>query len=310
MDKRHTPVILEKSIEGLNITAGGIYVDGTLGLGGHSKEIAKRLTTGKLIAIDCDKTAIKIAKDNLKEFENKIIYVHGNFAEIAEILAGYKINKVDGMIFDLGVSSPQLDNKERGFSYNQNSDLDMRMDQDSEQTAYNIVNNYDEKELQNILFGYGEEKYTKLIVKEIIKKRQRTPIKTTYELNEIIKSSIPAYARHEAQHPSKRTFQAIRIAVNNELEALEKMLTEAPDLLYKHGRLCIISFHSLEDRIVKKEFVRLAKNCECPKDFPICTCDKKATFKIINRKPITANEDEIKQNPRARSAKLRIAEKL
>ncbi|MDR2591088.1 MAG: 16S rRNA (cytosine(1402)-N(4))-methyltransferase RsmH [Oscillospiraceae bacterium] len=305
----HTPVILKESINGLNIKPDGVYVDGTLGLGGHSKEIAKRLTTGNLIAIDCDSAAIITAKENLKEFESKIVYVNENFSNIAEILKKLEIDKVDGMIFDLGVSSPQLDNKERGFTYNQNANLDMRMDQNATLTAFDIVNNYEEKELQSILYKYGEEKYAKLIVRGIIKQRQQSPVKTTFELNEIVKSSIPASARREAQHPSKRTFQAIRIVVNNELESIKKMLDITPDLLKQHGRLCVISFHSLEDRLVKNAFTKNAKDCECPKGFPICTCNKEVKLKLINRKPITASKDEIISNPRARSAKLRIAEK-
>jgi len=306
----HIPVLLEKSIDGLNIKPDGIYVDGTLGRAGHSLEIVKRLVDGFLIAIDCDEEAITEAKLLLDDYKERIKLVRGNFRSIASILKEECIEAVDGMIFDLGVSSPQIDKKERGFSYNRDTDLDMRMDKTESLTAYEIINFWDEEKLRKIFFEYGEERYSKAIARKIVNKRTNSPIHTTFELNEVIFSAIPAAARREAGHPSKRCFQALRIAVNDELESIKIMLETAPSLLKEKGRLCIISFHSLEDRLVKRAFMAGAKGCDCSKDIPVCICNKTPTLKIITRKPVTADKDEAERNPRARSAKLRIAERL
>jgi len=306
----HLPVLLNETIEGLNIKPNGIYVDGTLGRGGHSKEIVTKLDKGRLIAIDCDVDAIDRSKGLLSEFKSKITLVHGNFRDLAKILEAENIKTVDGMLFDLGVSSPQLDETERGFSYMKDTSLDMRMNRDQSLTAYDIVNKSSEDELKKILFEYGEEKYTRSIVRKIIARREISPIETTFELNNVIISAIPASARREAQHPSKRSFQAIRIAVNNELDSLREMLDIAPQYLNHQGRLCIISFHSLEDRLVKKSFIQNAQGCTCSKKLPVCVCNNTPLVKIITRKPIIAEANEIEINPRARSAKLRVAEKL
>jgi len=306
----HLPVLLNETIEGLNIKPDGIYVDGTLGRGGHSREIAKKLSTGRLISIDCDLDAIKKSKSTLAEFESKITFVHANFSELEQILREENISAVDGMVFDLGVSSPQLDESERGFSYMQNASLDMRMNREQEFTAYEVLNNSSDKELEDIFANYGEERYSRLIARKIIKSRETAPIETTFELNDIILSAIPAKARREPQHPSKRCFQALRIFVNNELGALEKLLEVAPASLKSKGRICIISFHSLEDRPVKRNFAKNAEGCTCSKELPVCVCNNKPVLKLITRKPITAGGQELAENPRARSAKLRIAEKI
>jgi len=305
---KHLPVLLRESLDGLNIKPDGIYVDGTLGRAGHSLEIAKRLRRGRLIAIDCDAEAIKEARMILEDYKNSITLIHGNFKDIAKIFKEEGVEKVDGMIFDLGVSSPQLDNAERGFSYNNDAPLDMRMDKDTPLTASEVVNKWQEGDLKKIFYEYGEERYSKLIAREIVKKRAMENIDTTFKLNDVIKSAMPAAARRETQHPSKRCFQALRIAVNGELGSISNMLNIAPSLLNSEGRLSVISFHSLEDRLVKKAFVAGAKGCTCPRDIPVCICGAKPTLKLITRKPITATEEEIKQNPRARSAKLRVAE--
>ncbi|MCL2820076.1 MAG: 16S rRNA (cytosine(1402)-N(4))-methyltransferase RsmH [Oscillospiraceae bacterium] len=306
----HLPVLLKESIEGLNIKPEGTYVDGTLGRAGHSAEIAKRLTTGRLIAIDCDETAIDEAKGILGNYKNRTTLIHGNFKDIREILKEEGVNTVDGMIFDLGVSSPQLDNAARGFSYNKDSLLDMRMDKSISLTASEIVNKWQESELRKIFFEYGEERYSKSIAREIVKKRTSDTIDTTFKLNDTIISALPSAARREAQHPSKRCFQALRIAVNDELGSISTMLNVVPSLLNSTGRLSVISFHSLEDRLVKKAFAAGAKGCTCPRDIPVCICGIKPSLKLITRKPITAGNDEIGNNPRARSAKLRIAERI
>lgn len=306
----HVPVLLDESIEGLNIKPGGIYIDGTLGRGGHSLEIVKRLKTGKLIAIDCDDEAISEASKNLAGYKEKIIYVRGNFRDTAGILETEGIKTADGMLFDLGVSSPQLDNASRGFSYMQDSKLDMRMDKSNPVTAHEIVNNKDAEELAKIFFDYGEERYARQIARAIVQKRADKTIETTFQLSEIIASAIPGAARREKQHPAKRCFQALRIAVGDELNALKEMLDTVPNVLNCGGRICIISFHSLEDRIVKQAFNTYAKGCICPKDFPVCVCNQKPTLKTITRKPIVADAQTIELNPRARSAKLRIAEKI
>ena len=307
---KHIPVLLKESIDGLNIDPNGVYVDGTLGRGGHSRDIARRLQIGRLISIDCDLTAINEAKKTLAEYENKITLIHGNFKDTEKILKGKGINAVDGMIFDLGVSSPQLDDISRGFSYMQDSKLDMRMDSTNPLTAHELINNRSSGELAKIFFDYGEERYSAQIARAIVRKRTEAPINTTFELNEIILSAIPAAARREPQHPSKRCFQALRIAVGDELTAIKEMLGTAPLLLKPQGRICVISFHSLEDRIVKRAFAEYAKGCVCPKDFPVCVCKQTPTLKIITRKPIQASKTETELNPRARSAKLRIAERV
>ena len=306
----HTPVLLHESIDGLNIKPGGIYVDGTLGRAGHAGEIVKKLGRGRLIAIDRDSDAIDEARSALAEHKDRITYVHGNFRDLAEILGKLDIKAVDGMLFDLGVSSPQLDDTARGFSYMHDAQLDMRMDKGQALTAYGIVNCRQEDELRKIFFEYGEERYSRPIAREIVKRRATAPIETTFGLNDIIISAIPAGARREPQHPSKRCFQALRIAVNDELGSIKEMLEVAPRLLRPEGRICVISFHSLEDRMVKKSFAALARDCSCPKDIPVCVCEGVAIYKLITRKPVIAGADEVKSNTRARSAKLRIAERL
>jgi len=306
----HIPVLLSESIKGLDIKPDGVYLDGTLGRAGHALEIVKRLDTGRLIAIDCDGEAIREAKSELAGYEEKITFVHGDFGDIAKIISEAGFQKVDGMLFDLGVSSPQLDDAKRGFSYMQDAPLDMRMDTRSSLSAFEAVNNWQEEELRRVFFEYGEERYSKSIAREIVRKRTAAPVNTTFELNEIIIGAIPAAARRQAAHPSKRCFQALRIAVNDELGKIEKMLDAAPELLRQNGRLCVISFHSLEDRLVKKSFAAWAKGCICPADAPICICGNTPKFKLITRKPVTAGTEETKRNPRARSAKLRIASRL
>ena len=306
----HTPVLLNESIDGLNIKPGGIYVDGTLGRAGHANEILKKLGSGRLIAIDRDRDAIEEAKSALTDHKDRITYVHGNFRDLTEILEKQGVRAVDGMLFDLGVSSPQLDDTARGFSYMHDARLDMRMDKGQTLTAYGIVNEHREDELRKIFYEYGEERYSRPIAREIIKRRAAAPIETTFELNDVIISAIPAAARREPQHPSKRCFQALRIAVNDELGSIREMLDAAPLLLKPEGRICVISFHSLEDRLVKKSFAALAKACSCPRDIPVCVCEGAATYKLITRKPVIAGADEIERNTRARSAKLRIAERL
>ena len=306
----HTPVLLRECIEGLDIKRGGVYVDGTLGRGGHAREIVKRLDAGSLIAIDSDADAIKDAAAFLSEYSEKISFVKGNFREIKEILEKLDTELVDGMLFDLGVSSPQLDDVERGFSYMRDAALDMRMDRQGELTAYDIVNDWHEDRLKDILFRYGEERYSAQIARAIVKKRAENRIKTTFELNAVILSAMPAAARREAQHPSKRCYQALRIATNDELGSIRDMLDSAPYRLKTGGRLCIISFHSLEDRIVKSAFASLAAGCVCPKDFPVCVCGNKPVLKLVTKKPVSPGAEELESNPRSRSAKLRIAERV
>lgn len=302
--------MLKESIDGLNIKPYGIYVDGTLGRAGHALEIVRRLSTGRLIAIDCDEEAIINAKKLLSEYKDRTTFVHSNFRDITDILLKEELDTVDAMIFDLGVSSPQLDNATRGFSYKHDSKLDMRMNKDDSLTAFEIVNNWQEENIRKVFYEYGEERYSKLIARAIVKQRTKDRIDTTFKLNEIIFSAIPARARRETQHPSKRCFQALRIAVNNELGSIKDMLNAAPSLLNPKGRLCIISFHSLEDRLVKRAFAEGAKGCDCPRGTPVCICGKKPVLKTITRKPVTASETEAESNPRARSAKLRIAERI
>ncbi len=306
----HVPVLLEECIRGLNIRPDGVYVDGTLGRGGHSLEIAKRLTTGRLICIDRDQAALDAAPERLAGHMDRVTLAHGNFAELNTILDGLGVTRADGMLFDLGVSSPQLDDAARGFSYMQDAPLDMRMDQTDTLTARTVVNQWPQEELRRILYQYGEERYAPAIAGAIVRARGQAPIETTAELVEIIRSAMPAQALREKQHPAKRTFQAIRIAVNDELGAVERVVPAAVDRLAPGGRLCVISFHSLEDRIVKTALAQAARGCVCPPDFPVCVCGRKPQVKLVSRKPIEAGADELERNPRARSAKLRIAEKL
>lgn len=307
---KHIPVLLNECIEGLNIQPDGIYVDGTVGLGGHSSEIVRHLTTGRLICIDRDETAIERSRERLKEWKDKITFVHGNFCDVAAILKEMEIPKVNGMLFDLGVSSPQLDEGDRGFSYMTDAPLDMRMDRSDTLSAWLIVNKWPQEKLEYIIKVYGEERYARLIAAAVIRARAEQTINTTGQLVEIIKKAVPAAALREKQHPAKRTFQAIRIAVNDELGAVEKMMEEAPDLLAPGGRLAVISFHSLEDRIVKKGIQSRENGCTCPREAPICTCGFVQTLKSVSRKPITASEQELEENPRSRSAKLRVAERV
>lgn len=310
MEFTHRPVLLRECIEGLNIKPGGIYVDGTLGRGGHSEEIAKRLTTGTLIAIDQDQQAIDEAGVRLAPYGDRVTLVKGNFRDLTSVLDRLGVGTVDGMLFDLGVSSPQLDDAARGFSYMNDAPLDMRMDKSAPRTAGDIVNTWSEGELKRILWEYGEERFAGRIAGQIVKARMEAPIETTLQLVEVIKKALPAAALREKQHPAKRSFQAIRIAVNDELGAVEDLMRQAPDRLAPGGRLCIISFHSLEDRIVKNGIAARENGCTCPREAPVCTCGFVRTLRSVTRKPITAGEEELSQNPRARSAKLRIAERV
>ncbi len=310
MEFKHYSVMLKETVDGLNVKENGIYVDCTLGGAGHSTEILKRLNgTGRLIGIDQDADALKAAKERLKDFDN-VTYVHSNFENIKEILKNEGIDKVDGILADLGVSSYQFDTPERGFSYRFDAPLDMRMNKESELSAYEIVNEYSEDKLFKVIRDYGEEKFAKNIAKHICQRRSETPIKTTFELNDIIKAAIPAKMREKGGHPSKRTFQAIRIECNRELEVLENTLDDMIECLNDQGRLCIITFHSLEDRAVKNNFKTNENPCICPPNFPVCTCGRKPKGKVITRKPITASEEELSQNSRSQSAKLRIFEKI
>lgn len=309
-DYGHVPVLLKECLDALAIKPDGVYVDGTLGRAGHSLEIVKRLTTGRLIGIDRDETAIAAAQERLADYMDRVTLVHSNFDRIGDILAELHIDGADGMLFDLGVSSPQLDDAERGFSYMHDAPLDMRMDRTAYLTAREVVNGWSYEELRRILFEYGEERYAPAIARRIVQQREQKPIETTLELVDIIKSAMPPQALREKQHPAKRSFQAIRIAVNGELDALPPMLEAATAHLNRGGRLAVISFHSLEDRIIKKTLQELATGCTCPPEFPVCVCGKKPKLKLVSRKPIVATEAELTYNPRARSAKLRVAEKL
>ena len=310
MEYTHKPVLLRECIEGLNIRPDGIYVDGTLGRAGHSREIVSRLTTGRLICIDRDQAALDAAPGRLEGHMDKVTLVHGNFGDIASILDDLNVPAADGMLFDLGVSSPQLDDGSRGFSYLQDAPLDMRMDQSAALTAYDVVNGWSQEELKRILWQYGEERYSGLIAAAIVRRRADKPVETTGELADIIRGAMPAKAQREKQHPAKRSFQAIRIAVNDELGEVERMLDSVLPRLNPGGRLAIISFHSLEDRLVKTAYAGWAKGCTCPPDFPVCVCGKKPQIRLVGKKPIVAGEEELEENPRARSAKLRVAEKL
>ena len=308
MEPKHVSVLLNECIEALCIKPDGVYVDGTLGLGGHSAEIAGRLDTGLLIGIDRDETAIERAGARLAPYGERVRLVHGNFSDVASILDRLGIDAADGMLFDLGVSSPQLDEARRGFSYMQDAPLDMRMDGSASLSAHDVVNTWPEGRLKQILYDSGEERYAPRIASAIVRARQERPIETTLELVEIIRSAMPAAALREKQHPAKRSFQAIRIAVNDELSAVQTMMDTAPDKLRPGGRLAVISFHSLEDRIVKNGIRRREDGCTCPRDFPVCTCGFVRTLKSVSRKPILPSPEEQAANPRARSAKLRVAE--
>ena len=303
-------VLLDECIDGLNIRPDGIYVDGTLGGAGHSSQIAARLTTGRLIGIDRDPVALKAAGERLAPFGDKVTLVHSNFCEIANVLDHLGIDGVDGILLDLGVSSPQLDDGSRGFSYMADAPLDMRMNRGDVLTAEEVVNTWSYEELRRILFDYGEERYAPQIAANICRIRETKPIKTTLELVDVIRGAMPASALREKQHPAKRSFQAIRIAVNDELGAVRQVMDAAIPKLNPGGRLAIITFHSLEDRIVKNGMADGAKGCICPPNFPVCVCGKKPQVKLINKKPIVSGEEELERNPRARSAKLRICEKI
>ena len=309
MEYTHKPVLLDACIQALNIRPDGIYVDGTLGRAGHSMEIARRLTTGRLICIDRDQAAIDAAQVRLAPWLDRVTLVRSNFSELGEILSGAGVSGADGMLFDLGVSSPQLDDASRGFSYMQDAPLDMRMDTSAPLSAYEVVNTWSQEELRRILYEYGEERYAPAIAKAIVRARETAPVNTTLELVEIIRGAMPPAALREKQHPAKRSFQAIRIAVNDELGAVSRMMQAAVGRLNPGGRLAVITFHSLEDRIVKSEMQQAARGCTCPPEFPVCVCGRKPRVRLVNRKPVTADGAELADNPRARSAKLRVAEK-
>ena len=309
-DFHHISVLLEECLEGLNIKPNGIYVDGTLGGAGHSSQIAKRLTTGRLIGIDRDPVALKAAGERLAPYGDRVTLVHSNFCEIKEILHTLQIPGVDGILLDLGVSSPQLDDGARGFSYMVDAPLDMRMNNQDALTAQIVVNTWSQEELRRILYTYGEERYAPQIAAAICRRREEKAIETTLELVDVIRSAMPPAALREKQHPAKRSFQAIRIAVNNELGSVEKVMADAIGLLNPGGRMAVITFHSLEDRIVKTAMAEAAKGCTCPPQFPVCVCGKKPLVKQITRKPIVATDEELEVNPRSRSAKLRVCEKI
>lgn len=306
----HVSVLLDECIEGLNIKPDGIYVDGTLGGAGHSYHIAERLTTGRLIGIDRDPVALKAAGERLSPFADRVTLVHSNFCRMGQVLQELGISGVDGILLDLGVSSPQLDDGSRGFSYMTDAPLDMRMDNGDALSADTVVNTWSYEELKRILYDYGEERYAPAIAAAIVRKREVSPIRTTLELVDVIRSAMPPAALREKQHPAKRTFQAIRIAVNDELNSVSKAMDAAIPCLNPGGRLAVITFHSLEDRIVKNAMAAAAKGCICPPEFPVCVCGKKPKVKLITRKPLTASEEELAENPRSRSAKLRVCEKL
>ena len=306
----HRPVLLEECVQALHVRPDGVYIDGTLGRGGHAEQIARRLTPGgRLICIDRDRQALEEGSVRLAPWADRITFLHGNFERLPELMDQAEVDQADGMLFDLGVSSPQLDDPERGFSYMHDAPLDMRMSRDDTLTAWTVVNQWPRAQLRRILSEYGEERYAPAIAAAIERARAEGPIDTTGQLVEVIRSAMPAAALREKQHPAKRSFQGIRIAVNDELTAISRMMQAAIPRLKKGGRLAVISFHSLEDRIVKTVLAGLAKGCTCPPDFPVCVCGKTPQVRLINKKPITAGEAELERNPRARSAKLRIAEK-
>lgn len=310
MEFKHISVLLEESVDYLRPENGGIYADGTLGGGGHSYRILSRNNSLRLIGIDQDAEAINAAKERLKEFGDRVTYVNRNFCEIKSVLENEGIDFIDGAVIDLGVSSYQLDNAERGFSYMHDAPLDMRMDRRNSKSAYEVINNYSVEELTKIFYGYGEEKWSKRVAEFIGEKRKQRPVETTYELVDIIKAAIPKSARTDGGHPAKRVFQAVRIEVNGELRILEQAIRDFVSVIRPGGRLAIITFHSLEDRIVKKTFASLAEGCTCPKDFPICVCGKKPEVKVLTRKPVLPSGEELEMNSRSKSAKLRVAEVL
>ena len=298
----HRPVLLNECIQALNIRPEGVYLDGTLGRAGHSREIARRLTTGRLICVDRDQAALEAAEERLAQWRDRVTLVHSNFDQIDRILNELSLSGADGMLFDLGVSSPQLDDSTRGFSYMADAPLDMRMDQSGGMTAAEVVNQWPQEELRRILYQYGEERYAPQIAAAIVRRRQDRPIQTTMELVQIVREAMPARALKEKQHPAKRSFQAIRIAVNDELASVDRMLQAAVPRLNPGGRLAVITFHSLEDRIVKTGLAEFARGCTCPPDFPVCVCGKKPQIRLVSRKPILPSEEEVRDNPRARSA--------
>ena len=306
----HVSVLLDECIQALNIKPDGIYVDGTLGGAGHSSQIAARLTTGRLIGIDRDPKALKAASERLAPWADRVTLVHSNFSQLDEVLENLGIEGVDGILLDLGVSSPQLDEAERGFSYMADAPLDMRMNSEDSLTAHEVVNTWPREELRRILYEYGEERYAPQIAAAIDRRRVEKPIETTLELVDVIRSAMPPAALREKQHPAKRSFQAIRIAVNDELGAVGRVLEVAVPKLNKKGRLAIITFHSLEDRLVKNGMAANAKGCTCPPNFPVCICGNKPKVRLISKKPIVSGPEELERNPRARSAKLRVCEKL
>jgi 16S rRNA (cytosine1402-N4)-methyltransferase len=310
MEFSHVSVLLDEAVDALRVKDGGLYVDGTLGGGGHSEAILKRSPSCRLIGIDRDSEAIAAAKARLERFSDRITLVNNNFAAVKDELAKLGITGIDGAVLDLGVSSYQLDNAERGFSYMKDAPLDMRMNRNDTKTAYDVINTYDKNRLRDIFYSYGEEKWSARIADFIVRRRQNAPIETTLELADIIKAAVPAGAREKNSHPAKRVFQAVRIEVNGELEILKNAISDFVSLLNKDGRLAIITFHSLEDRIVKQCFGELAAGCTCPRDFPVCVCGKQPAVKIITKKPILPSKEETEQNSRSKSAKLRIAEKL
>ncbi len=310
MEFNHKSVMLDECIQGLDIKPDGIYLDCTLGGGGHSLEIVKRLRQGRLIAVDKDEEALASAKQRLKEYEDKITYIHDDFKNVIERLDELEVDKLDGVLIDLGVSSYQLDNGERGFSYNADAPLDMRMDRGQYLSAYNVVNEYEEEKLADIIWKYGEDKLSRKIARNIVEARKKEKIRTTAQLAEIVENSYPAKLRWKFGNPCKRTFQAIRIEVNEELKDLDKVINQLSLRLKISGRICVITFHSLEDRIVKRVFVELNKDCICPPHQPICTCDKRREVEIITKKPMTASENELQENSRSTSAKLRIAKRV
>ena len=307
----HRSVLLDECIESLDIKADGIYVDGTAGGGGHSLEIVKRLTNGgRLIAIDRDDAAIAAATERLKDYLDRVTFVRNNFSSAADVCRELGIEKIDGILLDLGVSSYQLDTAERGFTHNTDAPLDMRMDRRGELDAYTVVNTYTADELKRVIWEYGEERFAPKIAQAIVRRREQKPIETTGELVDVIKSAIPAAAREGGHHPAKRTFQAIRIEVNGELDAIEPAIRRAKDIMNSGGRIVIITVHSLEDRIVKQTYADMASGCTCPRNLPVCVCGKKPEVKVLTKKPILPSENELEENPRSRSAKLRVCEKL
>ena len=307
MEFNHKPVLFTETIESLAIRPEGVYIDGTMGGGGHSEAILQRLTSGKLLSIDQDPDAIEAAGRRLSRYPNSLI-ARGNFCEMDKLAAEWGITSVDGILLDIGVSSHQLDEAERGFSYQQDAPLDMRMNPDRPFSAYDVVNGYDEDELDRVIFTYGEERWARRIAQFIVKEREAKPIETTGELVDIIKKAVPKGARKDGPHPAKRTFQAIRIEVNGELEVLQRAIDDVAARLAVGGRLCIITFHSLEDRIVKEAFRKQENPCICPPQFPVCVCGKKPLGRVITRKPILPSKEELEENPRSRSAKLRVLE--